>query len=142
MNHMMTTMTIAALGAAAAILMTTAGAGRAMAAEPVTETAKLHRMAREATTAAEHVKVAKLFRLQAEQMEAKAAVHEKKAREYAAAPKSPLAHKWPAMAPQKDRQERELAMQARRAASESLEMAARHTQLAVELRQETADAGN
>ncbi len=141
MNHMMTTMTIAALGATAAILFTTLGAARAVAAEPVTETAKLHQLAKGAVTAADHVKVAKMYRLQAEALQAKAAVHEDKAKEMDAIPKSPLAHKWPAMAPQKGRQERQLAMQAQRAATESMALASKHIQLAVELREAEATAG-
>lgn len=141
MQPMMTTMTIAALGATAAILLTTLGATRAMGAEPMAEPAKLHALAKSATTAADHVKVAKMFRLQAEALQAKAAAHEDKAKKLDAQPKSPLAHKWPAMAPSKGRQERELAMQAQRAARESLELASKHIQLAVEMRQEESTAG-
>jgi len=141
MNPMMTTMTIAALGATAAILFTTLGAARAIGAEPVAETAKLHKLANGAVTAADHVKVAKMFRLQAEALHAKAAAHEDKAKGLEALPKSPMAHKWPAMAPAKGRQERELALQAQRAARESLELASRHIQLAVETREAESAAG-
>jgi hypothetical protein len=141
MNQMMTTMTIAALGATAAILFTTLGAARAVAAEPVAESAKIQQLAKSANTAADHVKVAKMYRLQAEALQAKAAVHEDKATELDAIPKSPLAHKWPAMAPQKGRQERELAMQAQRAARESMALASKHIQLAVELREAESIAG-
>lgn len=142
MKHLFKTMTLAAAGTVAALILTTAGVDRAAAAEPVSETAKLHRMAKEANTAADHAQVAKLFRLQGEAMEAKAAAHEKKAKEFEARPKSPLAHKWPAMAPQQGREERALALQARRAAQESFDLAAKHIQLAVELRETTVDAGN
>ena len=141
MKPMMTSMTIAALGAIAAILVSTFGATRAMAAEPMTETAKLHNAATNAVTASDHAKVAKMYRLQGEALLAKAAAHEDQAKELEAQPKSPLAHKWPAMAPQKARKERELAMQAQRAARESLELATKHVQLAVEKREEEAIAG-
>jgi hypothetical protein len=141
MNPMMTTMTIAALGATAAILFTTLGAVRAVAAEPVAESAKIQQLAKGAVTAADHIKVARMYRLQAEALQAKAAAHEDKAKELDAIPKSPLAHKWPAMAPQKGGQERQLAMQAQRAASESMALASKHIQLAVELREAEATAG-
>jgi len=142
MKNLFKTMTLAAAGTVAALILATAGASTAAAAEPVSETAKLHRMAKEANTPADHAKVAKLFRLQGEAMEAKAVEHEKKAKEYDARPKSPLAHKWPAMAPQQGREQRALAVQARRAAQESFDLAAKHIQLAVELKETTADAGN
>lgn len=142
MNNLFKTMTLTAAGTVAVLMLTSAGIGRAAAAEPVSEMAKLHRMAQEATTSADHAKVAKLFRLQGEAMEAKASTHEKNAKEFEARPKSPLAHKWPAMAPRQGREERALAVQARRAAQESFDLAAKHIQLAVELREITADAGN
>lgn len=141
MYPMMTTMTIAALGATAAILFTTLGATRAIGAEPMAEPATLHAVAKSAVTAADHVKVAKMFRLQAEALQAKAVAHEDRAKELEAQPKSPLAYKWPAMSPPKGRQERELALQAKRAARESMELASKHIQLAMELRQEEATAG-
>lgn len=141
MNQVMTTMTVAALGATAVILFATLGAARAIAAEPVTEVAKIHRLAKEARTAADHVKVAKMYRLQGEALQVKAAAHEDQAKELDAQPKPPLAHKWPAMVPPKSRQERDLAIQARRAARESFDLAAKHIQLAVETRQEELTAG-
>lgn len=142
MKSFLKTMTWTAVTTAAAFLMATAGAARAVAAEPVSESVKLHRLAQSATTAAEHAKVAKLFRLQGEAMEAKALAHESKAKEYSSQPKPALAYKWPSMVPQKGAEERKLAVQARRASREAFEMASKHVQLAVELQQGAVAAGN
>ncbi|MEP7364339.1 MAG: hypothetical protein ABI972_13885 [Acidobacteriota bacterium] len=141
MNPMMTTMTIAALGATAAILFTTLGAARAAGAEPMVGTSQLHKLAKGAVTAADHVKVARMFRLQAEALHAKAAAHEDAAKEWEALPKTAMTYKWPAMAPLKGRQERELALQAQRAARELLALASKHIELAVELREVESSGG-
>lgn len=142
MKTSLKTMALTAFAAAAAFLMTTAGAAQAVAAEPVSESVKLHRMAREATTAADHARVAKLFRLRGEAMEAKALEHESRARQFSEQPKPALAHKWPSMVPQKSAEERKLAVQTRRASREAFEMASKHVQLAVELQQGAVAAGN
>lgn len=66
-------------------------------------------------------------RRNAAKLEQKAVRHEAEADRLAKKSKSnPMAHKWPAMVQGPIDRERRLAMQARRAASESLELAAKH----------------
>lgn len=93
---------------------------------------KLALMAREAKTPAEHATVAKHYRLRAEAFEAKAQKHEAEAQKLAARPRNPLEVKWPAMARKSWQRESQLAVQARRAAKESYDLADRHIRLAVE----------
>ena len=81
---------------------------------------------------AEHAKLAKEYRLRAESFEAQAKKHEAEARKLHARPRSPIAHKWPAMSPEPWVKERQLAMEARRAAKESMEIADNHMRASVE----------
>lgn len=92
---------------------------------------QLARLAKEAKTAAEHNRVASLYEKRAEALEAKAKEHEAEAtRLESKQGYNPLAHKWPAMARGPVEHQRSKAMQARRAARESLELAARHREQA------------
>lgn len=104
----------------------------AMAKDAKFETAKLEQMAESAQAPVEHVTVAKQYRLRAEEFEAKARKHEAEAQKMEARPRSALEHKWPAMSRQPWIKERQLAMEARRAAKESFEVADRHMRLSVE----------
>ena len=104
----------------------------AYAAEPVMEIAKLERMAESARSATEHSEVSKQYRLRAEHFEAKATQHEEQARKMESRPRTALEHKWPGMSRQPWVKERQLAMHARRAASESYSLADRHMRLSVE----------
>jgi len=94
--------------------------------------AQLAALAREARTAAEHADVAKRFRLQAEELDKKAAAHEATAARLANNAPA-IAHKWPSMAPQGAKIAKEQAMEARRAAHESRELASYHHGLAIEV---------
>ncbi|MCW5966359.1 MAG: hypothetical protein KIT83_20145 [Bryobacterales bacterium] len=96
------------------------------------DTSALERMAESAQCAAEHAEVARGYRLRAEQLEAKAVKHEKNATELEARPKGPMHHKWPAMAQKPWAKERDMAMQARRAANESQLLADKHLRLGME----------
>lgn len=96
------------------------------------DTTALELMAESARCAAEHGEVARGYRLRSEQLEAKAVKHEKKAAELEARPKGPMHAKWPAMAQKPWAKERDLAMQARRAANESKLLAEKHLRLGME----------
>jgi hypothetical protein len=103
-----------------------------MTAAPMMEREKLEKMAESANSPKEHAFVSKQYRLQAEEFERKAAKHEADARKLQSAHGNPIAHKWPAMAARPSVKERQLAMEARRAAAECLEAADRHMRLSVE----------
>ena len=109
-------------------------------ATPMVERGKLEKMAENANTAKEHVAVAKQYRLQAEEFERKASKHEAEARKLQTSPSNPIAHKWPAMAGRPWEKERQLAMEARRAAAECLEASDRHMRLSVEKLADAQDA--
>lgn len=89
---------------------------------------RLAALSREASTAREHAMLAREYRLQAESFEAQAEEHE--ARGASLLPG--IAHKWPAMTPGDHASGRQRAVEARRAARGSRQMAERHVQLAVE----------
>jgi hypothetical protein len=103
---------------------------------------KLEKMAETAKTPKDHVAVAKQYRLQAQQFEQKAVEHETTARKLQSSPHSPMSQKWPAMATQPWVKERQLAMEARRAAEECLEAADRHMLLSVEKLAEASPTGS
>lgn len=111
-------------------------AALSMMADPIDQVPKvddkqLAQLAKEARTAAEHNRVAALHEKRAEALEAKAKEHEMEAtRLESRQGYNPLMHKWPAMARGPIEHQRAKAMQARRAARESLELAARHRELA------------
>lgn len=96
------------------------------------DSTRLEAMAEAAECAAEHGEVAKHYRLRSEQLEAKAVRHEEKAAALEARPKGPMHHKWPAMAQKPWTKERDLAVQARRAANEAQMLANKHVQLGME----------
>lgn len=95
------------------------------------ESNQLTAMAKSAKTPDQHLAVAKQYELQAKTFDQKASQHEKRATElrdkqgYNA-----MQYKWPSMARGQEMRETSLAMQARRAAKESLERAAYHRELA------------
>ena len=87
--------------------------------------------AKDARTAVEHNEVARLYEQQAATLEAKAKHHEQQADSLASRiNNTAMAHKWPAMVQGPIDRERSKAMQARRAARESLEKMAYHRGLA------------
>lgn len=92
----------------------------------------LERRSMEADSPKEHAQLAKEYRLRAEEFDAKADKHLAKANELRKGPANPMAAKWPAMANSGWKREEQLAMQARRAAEESRQQAARHIDLAIE----------
>ena len=100
-------------------------------AEPVVEASKLSALARDAQTPAEHAAVAKQYRLRAESFEAQAAEYEQSAKRRQQAA-GPMIHKWPAMAPPAVQKDKQKAVEARRAARESRELAERHLRDSVE----------
>ena len=120
----------AMLTAAAALLM----AVPARAEKPADKTAtdeRLQAMANGASTPAEHAAVARYYRLRAEAFEQRASEHEASVRKMSAAT-APMIHKHPGMAPRKLQEEKDRAVQARRAAQEAYRLADKHVTLAVE----------
>jgi hypothetical protein len=101
-------------------------------ATPMVEREKLEKMAEAASTPKEHVAVAKQYRLQAEGFEQKAAKHVAKAQKAQSGQGNPMAYKWPAMVNASSAKERQLAMEARRAAAECRAAAEHHMRLSVE----------
>jgi hypothetical protein len=95
------------------------------------EAGKLELMAKSASTPAEHVEVAKLYRHRANDLTAQADRHEAKAKELDSR-RTPMASKWPAMSNQSWVKERQLAVQARRQASEARQAADLHLRYSVE----------
>lgn len=113
------------LAAAAAVMSVPAAA-----AEPMPHD-RLQALARSASTPAEHAEVAKQYRLHAEAQEAIAAQHEARVAQLTRS-SGAIIHKWPGMASAQLQAARRDAVQARRAARESWELADRHLRLAVE----------
>jgi hypothetical protein len=104
-----------------------------MAAEPMIDRTQLDTIAKAAKTPADHAKVAKQFRLRAEEWDAKAEKHEAAVRSLQARPKSAMEHKWPAMANNKPlEKERQLAIEARRSAVELNARAEFHYRASIE----------
>jgi hypothetical protein len=104
---------------------------RAGAAEPVMDSKALEAMSKKASSPEAHAKVARQFRLRAEELDAKAEKHEQNAKKLRNA-QNPMSAKWPAMARNSSDRETQLAVQARRAAQECYAQASRHINLAVE----------
>jgi len=93
----------------------------------------LERRSKKADTPKEHAALAKEYRLRAEDFDKKAESHQAKANQLRKGGSlNPMATKWPAMANNAWQREEQLAMQARRAAEECRQQAARHIGLAVE----------
>lgn len=105
--------------------------GSTLFAEPMVPAERLQAMAREAKSFKQHAEVAKYSRLQAESLTAEAVKHEREA-ERLANSTGAMRHKWPAMAPKAINQAKDRALEARRAARESYELADRHQRLAIE----------
>ena len=95
--------------------------------------AQIAALAREARTADQHADVARRYRLQAESLDAKGAEQEKLAAQQAAQAPG-IVHKWPSMAPKALTDTKQKAVDYRRAARESRELAERHRTLAIEAR--------
>jgi hypothetical protein len=112
--------------------MTLLAVAMMVTAAPMLERDKLEKMAETANTPKEHVSVAKQYRLQASEFERKAAKHEAEARKLRSANGNPIAQKWPALVSRSSVKERQLAMEARRAAAECLEAADLHMRLSIE----------
>ncbi|MGE0449002.1 MAG: hypothetical protein AB7Q29_05395 [Vicinamibacterales bacterium] len=93
--------------------------------------AQLAALARDARTAAQHADVAKRFRLQADALDAQAAEHEARAARLSRSAPA-IAHKWPSMAPTALKKAKQEAIDTRRAARESRELAETHRALAIE----------
>jgi len=104
----------------------------AVAAEPMVGAEKLETMAKNAKTPGEHAAVAKQFRLRAESFAAKAEKHEAEARKLANGPRIGIDAKWPAMARNTAAKEKQLAMEARRAAQENYALADQHIRFVIE----------
>jgi hypothetical protein len=101
------------------------------AAQQLIALEQVHNMAATANTAAKHAEVAKQYRLHAEALEAKAVEHEKNV---AAMSRNTSAtvKKWPGMATRQLQTEKQKAVEARRAARQTMALADRHMRLAVE----------
>lgn len=93
---------------------------------------EIQALAQKAKTQAEHEEVARQYELRGKFFETKATRHETEADELSKrGGYNPMAHKWPAMVQAPIDRARANAMQARRAARESFELAAKHRDLAV-----------
>ncbi len=93
--------------------------------------AQLAQLARDARTSKQHADVARRYRVEADALDAKAADQEKQAASMTRHQPG-IAHKWPSMVPKALTQAKDDAMDARRAARQSRELADRHQRLAVE----------
>lgn len=117
--------------AAVALVALTGSAQSAVAKQTPDSTAQLAALAREARTPSDHATVAKGYRLQAESLEAKAAEHEARV-ERLSKHQPPVIHKWPAMGSGDLAKAKRQALDARRAARESRQLADHHLRLSVE----------
>jgi len=117
---------IATLIALAAIAI----AAATIPAKPM-EGRKLQKLANEARTFAEHKEAARHYEVRARHFEDKAEGHERDADELTLrSGYNPMKHKWPAMVQAPIDKSRAQAMEARRAARESLELAVKHHNMA------------
>jgi hypothetical protein len=107
-------------------------AAPAKGAEALMEIDKLEALAEKADSAKDHAEVAKHYRLRAEHFIEQAKRHESEVARLNKKLHGAMAHKWPAMTRGAVDREKQLAMQARRAASENMAIAEKHVQLAVE----------
>ena len=132
------------MAAAAGIVMAFSANAQNVSVDRPADLDRVHAMARTANTAASHAAVAKQYRLHADALDAKAAEHEKDAREFTRA-SGAIVHKWPGMASGQLQTAKTNAMEARRAARETRALADHHIRLAVEAQAESnnpAVAGN
>ncbi|MCS7026520.1 MAG: hypothetical protein NZV14_17110 [Bryobacteraceae bacterium] len=117
------------------IVALTGAAWMVMAAEPADlkpmDAKELSAMAKAARTPEQHLAVAKQYEVQARYFEKKAVAHEQRANELRQKQGyNAMQYKWPSMARGQELRESSLAMQARRAAKESLDRAAYHRNMA------------
>jgi hypothetical protein len=115
---------------------TLAAVAAVMLASPVSAQSKatleeLKVAAAKANTPSQHAAVAKQYRLQSEAFEAQAVEFEKSAKRGVEI-MGAQAHKWPGMIPQGVQNDKAKAVEARRAAKETKQLADQHIRLAVE----------
>lgn len=118
-----------------ALLATLISAGTALfAAEKANPPSgnEIAKMAENARTAADHAAVAKAYRLRAESFAEMAEKYEAEVAKKNNGPKIGMESKWPAMSRNASQREKQKAISARRSARECEQLAAYHTQLAVE----------
>lgn len=115
--------------------MTTAAMALALtvpaAAQSLIALEQVHSMAATANSAAKHAEVAKQYRLHAEALDTQATEHEKNVANLTRNT-SATVKKWPGMATRQLQNEKAKALEARRAARQTMELADRHVRLAVE----------
>jgi hypothetical protein len=102
----------------------------ALAVERVLEEKDIAKLAKAAESPADHARVAQQYLWRAKSLEGKADKIERELRSEREGWQPPLATKWPAMVENVRERKERVAMQARRAAKESLELAAQHSKLA------------
>jgi len=104
-----------------------------LGAEPMMDRTELESVAKAAKTSVDHAKVAKQYRLRAEEWNTKAERHEAEVKRLQARPRNAMDHKWPAMANNSPlNKERQLAVEARRASVELTERADYHYRASIE----------
>jgi hypothetical protein len=101
-----------------------------IAAERGPDSKQVTQMAKNATTPADHEKVARHYLDLSKAQNEKAEKLEQEMKEMKAGPKSPMEVKWPAMVVNARERKERLAMQARRAAQESHRLAEHHSKQA------------
>lgn len=119
------------LMAAVAVVALTASTESVMTQQTHESTGQLAALAREARTPSDHAHVAKAYRLQAESLESRAAEHEAHVARLTKNQPA-IVHKWPAMAAGEIGKAKRQALDARRAAYESRQLADHHLRLSVE----------
>jgi hypothetical protein len=102
----------------------------APAAEKTLEPKKIAQLAKDAKTSAEHSEVAKQYRQHAASLEKRAVQFEQEARVQDAGPTRAMEQKWPAMIVNARERKAQMAVQARRAAQESVTLAEHHETVA------------
>ena len=101
-----------------------------VAAEKPMEPKQIAQLAKDAKTSSEHAEVAKQYRAHGTSLEQKAVRYEQEARVQDAGPTRAMEQKWPAMIVNARERKAQLAVQARRAAQESYNLAQHHDRLA------------
>ena len=101
----------------------------AFASDGVRNANELSQMAKNATTPADHARVARGYLTHAKSLDEKAGKLEREVEASKAGPKSAMETKWPAMVTASRDRKEQLAMQARRAAQESQRLAEHHSKL-------------
>lgn len=101
----------------------------ALAGERVPDSKEISQMAKNATTAADHERVAQNYLRHANVLDEKADKLERELNNEKVGPKSPMEIKWPAMVVNARERKERLAMQTRRAAKEAHQLAEHHSKL-------------